>query len=116
MSQALSSGKLVDKTAHPQSVMVWCGITSDGKTPMVFVDPGVKFDKDYYLETILKDTLKPWARNHLKKRHGAFNRTPPLTKQMSFKIGAKKNFLTSLPPTNGPRIRLNPMDFSIWAV
>ncbi|RCN46195.1 hypothetical protein ANCCAN_07740 [Ancylostoma caninum] len=38
IEQALSRGKIVGKTAHPTSVMVWGGITSDGKTPLVFVD------------------------------------------------------------------------------
>ncbi|KIH60904.1 hypothetical protein ANCDUO_08832 [Ancylostoma duodenale] len=38
IEQALPRGEIVGKTAHPTSVMVWGGITSDGKTPLVFVD------------------------------------------------------------------------------
>ncbi|CAD6187105.1 unnamed protein product [Caenorhabditis auriculariae] len=32
----------LNKTSHPASVMVFAGITADGKTPLIFVDPGVK--------------------------------------------------------------------------
>ncbi|KAL6735331.1 hypothetical protein Aduo_005781 [Ancylostoma duodenale] len=44
--------------------MVWGGIISDGKTPLVFVDIGVKINKDIYLKSILDDVLKPWSTPH----------------------------------------------------
>ncbi|EPB69964.1 hypothetical protein ANCCEY_10958 [Ancylostoma ceylanicum] len=45
--------------------MVWGGITSDGKTPLVFVDAGVKINSDTYLKSILRDVLKPWSTSPL---------------------------------------------------
>ena len=33
--------KIVTRSHFPASVMVWAGITADGKTPLVFVDKGV---------------------------------------------------------------------------
>ena len=36
ISAANSSGRIVQKSAHPASLMVWGGINSDGKTPLVF--------------------------------------------------------------------------------
>ncbi|VDP38735.1 unnamed protein product [Heligmosomoides polygyrus] len=43
--QVISRGKVVEKTAHSSSVMDCGAITSDGKTPLVFVDAGVKINK-----------------------------------------------------------------------
>lgn len=54
-------GKQFGKTAHSSFVMVCGGITSDGKTPFVSVDAGVKKIKDVYLKPILGDVLKPWS-------------------------------------------------------
>ncbi|KAL6724033.1 hypothetical protein Aduo_018969 [Ancylostoma duodenale] len=42
MEEANENGRLVPKKAHPQSVMVAAFITSDGKSPLIFVDSGVK--------------------------------------------------------------------------
>ena len=41
------------------SVMVWAGITATGRTPLVFVEQGVKINAQIYKETILEDCLKP---------------------------------------------------------
>ena len=48
----------------PASVMVWAAITSNGKTPLHFVEPGAKINKEYYCKQILKGTLLPWATQH----------------------------------------------------
>ncbi|CAD6185723.1 unnamed protein product [Caenorhabditis auriculariae] len=39
---ACEKGKILNKTSHPASVMVFAGITADGKTPLIFVDSGVE--------------------------------------------------------------------------
>ena len=44
--------------------MVWAGICSNGKTPLVFIDPGVKVNAKYYQTNILNGILEPWAKNH----------------------------------------------------
>ena len=49
--------------------MVWGAITSDGRTPLVFIDQGVKINEEVYVERILENMLKPWAGKH-------FNGTP----------------------------------------
>ena len=41
------------------SVMVWGGVVATGlKTPLVFIDEGIKIDKDTYLN-FLKENLLP---------------------------------------------------------
>ncbi|VDP60036.1 unnamed protein product [Heligmosomoides polygyrus] len=62
--QAISRGKVTGKTPHPSSVMVWGAVTSDGRTPSVFVDAGVKINKEVYLKLVLKKVLKPWSTSH----------------------------------------------------
>ncbi|CAD6197890.1 unnamed protein product [Caenorhabditis auriculariae] len=39
---ACEKEKILNKTSHPASVMVFSGITADDKTPLIFVDSGVK--------------------------------------------------------------------------
>ena len=57
----------VFRTQKPMSVMVWAGVTSTGRTPLVFVPQGVKVNQSVYRDDILKKVLKPWARKHFKK-------------------------------------------------
>ncbi|CAD6198346.1 unnamed protein product [Caenorhabditis auriculariae] len=45
---ACEKEKILNKTSHPASVMVFSGITADDKTPLIFVDSGVKVNQVYY--------------------------------------------------------------------
>ena len=42
---------------HSTGLMVWAGISKNGKTRLYFVDPGVKIDSQYYINHILKPFL-----------------------------------------------------------
>ena len=46
------------RSTHPLSVMVFAGITADGKTPLTFVSQGVKINRQIYLD-ILKSPVLP---------------------------------------------------------
>ncbi|KAI6661404.1 hypothetical protein LOD99_13275 [Oopsacas minuta] len=48
-----SSIRTIKRTQKPASVMVWGAITSDGRTPLVSIDQGVKINKEVYVESIL---------------------------------------------------------------
>ena len=68
--------------------MVWAGVTSDGRTPPVFIPQEVKINHMVYRETILESILKPWAQNILKVDPGPFNRSQhQLTRPEQLKIG-----------------------------
>ena len=41
--------------------MVWAAIASTSKSPLVFIDQGVKINKEVYQNKILNSTLVPWA-------------------------------------------------------
>ena len=44
--------------------MVWGGICSIGKTPLVVIEKGVKINASVYQDNILKAVFHPWAREH----------------------------------------------------
>lgn len=99
-----------------QSVMVWAGVTTDGKkTPLIFIEEGVKIDQGVYLH-MLSEVVVPWV----KEVYGE----SPLTFQQDSapSHGAKlvQQFCDSMfsdfwpkelwPPCSPD---MNPMDFSI---
>jgi len=51
--------KVVSRIHFPKSIIVWAAITVDGKTPLVFVEKGVKINAGVYQQRILKDVLNP---------------------------------------------------------
>ena len=52
--------------------MVWAAITADGRSPLVFLDRGVKINWAVYRRTVLKAVLKPWADKHFGRRPWTF--------------------------------------------
>ena len=44
----------VQKSQHPKSIMVWAGISSFGKTPLVFIPEGAKINAQVYKDLILE--------------------------------------------------------------
>ncbi|VDP09769.1 unnamed protein product [Heligmosomoides polygyrus] len=62
--EADSIGRVVSRNTQPAPVMVWAGVSATGRTPLVFVEKGVKIHAKSYLEDILKKHLIPWAHSH----------------------------------------------------
>lgn len=103
----------------PASVMVWAGITSDGKTPLVFVEKGVKINAAVYQQRILRDVLDPWARQHFKNRSWTLQQDwAPAHSAKSTILLCKELFSDvwdkDVWPPNSPD--LNPLDYSIWSI
>ena len=53
--------RLVKRVQKPSSVMVWAGISAEGRTPLVFVPSGVKINANTYKELILEPVVKKLA-------------------------------------------------------
>ena len=71
-----------NRTQKPASVMIWGAITFDGRTPLVFIDQGVKINKGVYVENILENTLKLELVRISMGRIGCSSKIPlPHTKQ-----------------------------------
>jgi hypothetical protein len=99
--------------------MVWAGITSDSKTPLVFIEEGVKVDQKIYCQKILGQSLLPWAKTHFRNRpwiflqdsapaHGA-----KMTQQRC-RLNLPDFFGKEEWPPYSPD--LNPLDYSIWSL
>lgn len=66
------SHRMVTRKQHPPQVMVWAAATADGRSPIVFIEPGVKVNATYYREMVLEAALKPWADKHFGRRPWTF--------------------------------------------
>jgi len=64
--------RLATRTQAPAMLMVWAAITADGRSPLAFIDRGVKINAEYYRENILEGALKSWARKHFGRRPWTF--------------------------------------------
>ena len=84
--------------------MVWGGVTESVRSPLVFVEQGIKLNQENYQNDILVGSLLPWAKEHFKKHPWTFQLDSALSH------GAKKTqewlyqpmFPTSFPKRNGP--------------
>ena len=54
------------------SVMVWAAVTESGRSPLDFVEQGVKLNQENHRNDILVGSLLPWAKEHFKKRPWTF--------------------------------------------
>ncbi|GFU43881.1 DDE_3 domain-containing protein [Trichonephila clavipes] len=52
---------------YPTSVMVWGGIRASGKTPLAFVEEGVKTNHKVYWRDINEAVVLPWAQTQIWK-------------------------------------------------
>lgn len=100
-----SSG-IVEHRQNPKAVMVWAGICATGKTPLIFVDQGVKINQEVYRRDILEAEVLPWPVGTSAKRAGPFNKTllRP-TGRETRRSGARPIFPASSRRRNGRRTR-----------
>jgi transposase len=119
LRKGCSQRSIIARSLFPASVMVWAGVTADGKTPLVFVDKGVKINAAFYQEAILRGALDPWARQHFAGRQWVFQQdwapahgaktTLALCQRLFPGFWGKDVW-----PSNSPD--LNPMDYAVWSI
>nr|CAD2209641.1 unnamed protein product [Meloidogyne enterolobii] len=99
--------------------MVWAGISASGKKPLIFVDPGVKVNKDYYLREFFQRVLKPRFKSHFGRRVWIFQQdSAPAHKAKEVQDWCKANFPGFISAQEWPPYSpdLNPMDYSFWSI
>lgn len=101
------------------SVMVWAGITRDGRTPLVFVPEGVKINQNTYRELVLQNVVEPWARHHFGSRGWVFQQdSAPAHKAKKTQLWIAEHFPGFISSSEWPASSpdLNPMDFAVWSM
>ena len=113
LSQSLSTipdkFRYVKRVQKPLSVMVWAGVSAVGRTPLVFVPPGVKINALTYQDLILKPFVKDLERTMFNnKLHTAKSTQEWLRTEIP-------SYISKLEwPPSSPD--LNPLDFSLWSI
>lgn len=108
----------VGRSQSPKSVMVWAGITHSGKTPLVFVEEGVKVNGETY-RTLLERTILPWAKKHFGDEEWTFQQdSAPAHRASTTQAWIRSHFPKFITPQEWPPYSpdLNPMDYSIWSI
>jgi hypothetical protein len=119
LEEANQAGRRVGQRQFAPQVHVWGAITSNGKCPLVFFEPGEKVNAELYLTKVLEGALLPWTRRHFNRCHWIFQQDGA-TAHTSRRVQEWcKNRLPEFiakdewPPRSPD---LNPLDFSVWSV
>lgn len=111
--------RLATRTQKPAMVMVWAAITADGRSPLVFIDRGVKINAQIYRENILEGVLKPWARKHFGRRPWTFQQDSAPSHsaratQEWLRNEVPRFISTAQWPPKSPDA--NPLDYCAWGI
>lgn len=107
----------VERYQNASAVMVWGAISSKGKLPLLFIDRGVKINKEYYLQYVIKDHLLPYAKKLFGAESFCFQQdSAPAHKAIVVQQWCKQNLPCFISCSEWPASSpdLNPLDFSIW--
>jgi transposase len=110
---------IISRTQKPASVMVWAGVTATGKTPLVFIDSGVKINQEVYRQMILKDVVHPWTKRHFGKIKWTLQQdSAPSHRAKATQQWCKQHFPNFISSEEWPPYSpdLNPLDYSIWSI
>ena len=97
--------------------MVWAAVTESERSPLVFVEQGVKLNQENYRNDILVGSLLLWAKEHFKKHPWPIQRdsapSHEAKKTQEWLSANVPNFISKKewPPLSPD---LNPLDFGIW--
>ncbi len=100
-----------------QKVMVWCGISTKGKFPMVFIESGTKVNADYYRKNILECIVKAYGQQLFKNRKWTFQQdSAPSNKEKTNQQWCRDNLPEFISTDDWPPSSpdLNPLNYSIW--
>lgn len=111
--------RTVGRNQHPPQVMVWAAVTADGRSPITFIEPGVKVNATYYRENVLEAALKPWARKQFGLRPWTFQQdSAPAHKARVNQDWLKNNVPNFISHTEWPSKSpdANPLDYCLWSI
>lgn len=114
--ETVKDANVFEKQAHPKGVMVFMGISYNGVTEPIFVDPGAKINSDYYINNCLKPLIHN-AKSLYPDNNWKFHQdsAPAHTSKKTLKFLADEgiDFLTpEIWTPNSPD--LSPCDYFLW--
>ena len=118
-AEAPGTSAIVEHRRNPQSIMVWGGICASGKTPLVFVDQGVKINQEVYRGNILETVVLPWAQQHFGDVNWTFQQdSAPAHKAKTTQYWCRTHFPDFIASSEWPpySLDLNPMDYRVWSI
>jgi ''Paired box'' domain. len=118
-AEAPGTSAIVEHRQNPASVMVWGGICASGKTPLVFVEQGVKINQEVYRRDILEAVVLPWAQQHFGDANWTFQQdSAPAHKAKTTQDWCRTHFPDFIASSEWPPYSpdLNPMDYSVWSI
>ena len=99
--------------------MVWAGITATGKTPLIFLEKGVRINAQMYQDKVLRGVVEPWTCEHFKGDHWVFQQdwapahgaktTIALCKDLFPEPWGKEIWCSNSPD-------LNLMEYAVWSI
>ena len=98
--------------------MVWDGICATGKTPLIFVDEGVKINAEVYRREILESVVLPWSLQHFDGDWLFQQDSAPAHRARTTVQWISDHFPGFITPREWPPYSpdLNPMDYSVWSI
>lgn len=107
----------VERYQNVSKIMVWGAVSRKGKLPLLFIEPNVKINTEYYIEQVLKNHLLPHASTLYGNAPYCFQQdSAPAHKAKKTQEWCAENlpdFITSEEwPASSPD--LNPLDFFVW--
>ena len=111
--------RYVSRVQKPRSVMVWAGISSVGRTPLIFVPPGVKINSTTYRELILGPVIKDLSVKMFNGGPFVFQQDgAPAHTSNATQGWLRENISDFVSKEDWPPYSpdLNPMDYSIWSI
>lgn len=110
--------RVAERVQKAESVMVWAAISARGKTPLHFVDQGVKINRQVYADMI-REHLLPYAEQDFEGENWCFQQdSAPAHKANDTQAMLEEkcpDFITrdQWPPYSPD---LNPLDYSVWSI
>lgn len=111
--------RIISRSQHPASIMVWAGICATGKTPLVFVTPGAKVNAAHYQKEVLEKVVLPWSQRHFNGAAWTFQQdSAPAHRAKCVQQWCRTHFPDFISSTEWPPYSpdLNPLDFSVWSI